>query len=714
MTLKPETGRYIVQLRDEAGLKQNELAKRVGWSPAVLSRIEAGERPVTSDEIVSILDSIGSDKAKEFKMTHDREWLEIERPMLGHPEESLLWEADKAIHEVGLLLDDPETKVPFGKRLEEIEGGLRDAAGLVRSTDHAVAFVGDIGVGKTTSICRALGLETWDENKSAYSSALEVGAGGVTVCEVHIAQGPGYGIRVEPMSESEVRREVREFAVLIKTPPKSDQDNEEPIGTSKEIDRVIRNMADLRRTRPTVIGENGKITRQREDLAQTLADEVADTDTLVVEILAKMNLATRTKREIWYKPTDSLKEPLTWLTENFGAINNGRHPDFSIPKLIEVVIPEPVIDAKPLSVRVIDTKGIDRNAQRGDIENLFGERNTVALLCSPFNSTPSPSVQQILKRAAQGGYRQIKYKAAILGLPKYDEALAVRDDDGTPAEDAEDGYLMKGEQAESALSSIGAAGVQVEFFNALDDSPDRLRSFMLKMVMGVRRRNAKELSQAVKDARWLVENHEKEQSRSIQRQAAGHIQTWLDNNRTLDLSGLPSLEHALMNSITTSHAGTLRASVRREGEWDNLDYSHELGYGARLVAVRAVASKLEKLNNVAENLLQHPDLMDASGLVRQVQRVVAKGSGELYDKCSHTGVAHHGYMKLSWALWTRSENEWGRGSGYRDRVASHHTVWFDSDALSKTNQSRLADLMKEEWGEILDQVSDILDDVLSE
>ena len=33
-----------MQIRDRAGIKQAELARRVTWSQAVLSRIESGER----------------------------------------------------------------------------------------------------------------------------------------------------------------------------------------------------------------------------------------------------------------------------------------------------------------------------------------------------------------------------------------------------------------------------------------------------------------------------------------------------------------------------------------------------------------------------------------------------------------------------------------------------------------------------------------------
>ena len=709
MTLKPETGRYIVQLRDEAGLKQNELAKRVGWSPAVLSRIESGERPVTSDEIESILDAIGSDKAKEFKMTHDREWREIERPALGHPDEGLLWEADGAIHEVSTLLDNPDIRNSFANRLWEIKDGLLSATHLVRNTEHAIAFVGDIGVGKTTGICRGLGLWTKDASSSKINDVLEVGAGGVTVCEVHIAQGPGYGILVEPMSESEIRREVGEFATLIKSPPQANQDNDEPIGTSKEIDRAIRNMSGLTKRRLRIKGSDGSTRRETEDPVQLLAESVANADALAIEILAKMNLANRVRRELWYTSTESAVDPLIWLSETFRSLNNGRHPDFSIPKRIEIITPDPILGEKALSLRIVDTKGIDRNAQRADIENLFGERNTVSVLCSPFNSVPSPSVQQLLKRVSEGGYGHIEYKAAILGLPKHDEALAVRDDDGTPAQDAEDGYYMKREQAENALASLGVSDIRTEFFNAFEDDPERLHSFILDLVQNLRSRNAGDLRQAIEDARRLVDNYEEEQTLELQRQAARRLHIWLEENRTLDLFSAPRIERSLMRSVDTVYASTLRASVRREGDWHNLDYTHELGYGARLTAVRAVSSKLSNLTAIAENLLHDPELEDAYGLVRQVQRVVDSGVTGLYTKCALAGEAHHEYMKHDSDLWQESDSEWGRGPGYKGRVAKHHVNWF-----GEHSQSHVGDLINEEWAAIVNRVSAILDDALTD
>ncbi len=712
MTTGIQTSRYLARLRDEAGLKQNELAEKVGWSPTVLSRVESGERPVTSKERNLILEAIGTEKALEFKDTAGLEWRYIPKPPLGHPNQSMLWDTDSAIDNIQTLLADPDIKNSFANRLRDMEEGLRDAATLVQRTEHSVAFVGDIGVGKSTSICRVLGLEI-SNDKPKPDTVLEVGGGGITVCEVHVVQGPEYGLVVEPRSEQEIRREVREFASLLKNPPRaSDEAGDELIGTSKEIERAIRNMSGLTKKRRRIIGPDGKPTRKTEDPARQLADEMADADAFVVEILAKMNLASRTKRETWYEPTVAGIEPLAWLKQSFESLNNGRHPEFSIPQRIEVNIPDPILDEKSLSIRLIDTKGIDRNAQRGDIESLFAEPNTVAVLCSRFESTPSPSVQQLLKRAEEGRFERIEYKTAILGLSRYDEALSVKYDDGTPAESTEDGYDLKLEQAKTMLTSIGIPGVSVEFFNALDDDSDRLRTFILGLVKNLRDQHVAVLHEAVTDARALVDNYEQEQTLLVQQEAAKLLKDWVATNATLDLSGAPRVEESLMKSIGSAHPSSLRASVRRNGEWYNLEYSHELNYGARLTAVSVLRSKMDSFH-VVENLLENSRFDEAHGLVRQARRVIVTGVEGLYRKCQLAGTEIHArYMKPGTDPWSESDDEWGRGPGYRDRVARHHLKWFEKN--NSRYQKAIANLIAQEWSGVINRLSEILNEVLAD
>jgi ribosome-binding protein aMBF1 (putative translation factor) len=46
-----EIGRRVTQVREVAGIKQTELARKITWSPAVLSRVESGERPLAAEEL---------------------------------------------------------------------------------------------------------------------------------------------------------------------------------------------------------------------------------------------------------------------------------------------------------------------------------------------------------------------------------------------------------------------------------------------------------------------------------------------------------------------------------------------------------------------------------------------------------------------------------------------------------------------------------------
>ena len=79
-----ELGRRLMQVRELAGMKQAELARRVTWSPAVLSRIESGERPLTDDELKAVTDAIGSPEASQLSAVLGRDWLIIPRPPLDN------------------------------------------------------------------------------------------------------------------------------------------------------------------------------------------------------------------------------------------------------------------------------------------------------------------------------------------------------------------------------------------------------------------------------------------------------------------------------------------------------------------------------------------------------------------------------------------------------------------------------------------------------
>ena len=709
MTTPVEMGRYLARLRGKAGLKQNELAELVNWSPTSLSRVEAGERPVSKDELAPILNAIGTPEALRLGKTSGRVWLKLERPPLGHPDEEILWQAEGTIRRIDELSDNPDVTLLFAKRLEEFRTELADAARLVSKTEYDVAFIGKSGVGKSTAICRIAGLEVMADAK--IEPVLEVGGGGTTVCEVRIVQGDSYSIRIEPIAADEFHREVLEFAHFLTRDSgeesEQESDGQDAHGTSTEIVRVIRNMSGLL-TRRTRLPDG---SRERVDPAQNLASEFPNPDALAGEILARMGLARRTRRLLRY-PDISGKEPLLWLKETFGQVNKGQHPECSLPKRIDITVPKEILASEGLSVCLVDTKGIFATAERADLEGHFGDPSTVVVLCSPFNDAPSTEAQQLLKRAKDGGLPCVGTKSAILVLPRPEEALNVKDDQGIPADTVADGYDMKGEQVETRLASENIPYAGIAFFNSREDDPKSLVGFLSERLEGVRAMHRGKLEQVIGGAVSLVENFAQAQVQEIYQQAARPMLVWLEHNREIDASAMRWEDH-LLNAISNAYASSVRASVRRQGDWDNLDYAHQLGYGARTLAEGLVRPRMDDFKIITTNLLQDFELKPAYDLVWQARRILESEVESILAKSKLLGAGIYiEYLKPDAGFWGRCEAEWGQGYGYRDRVRQHNTDWFE--AGNRNYQAAILALVRREWLRSLARLSAILDGGSSE
>ena len=68
-------------------------------------------------------------------------------------------------------------------------------------------------------------------------------------------------------------------------------------------------------------------------------------------------------------------------------------------------------------------------------------------------------------------------------------------------------------------------------------------------------------------------------------------------------------------------------------------------------------------------------------------------------------------MKPDGKHWVSCDDEWGRGSGYRNRVSEHHENWFadyGGDVPQLANGR--FDFVKKEWQEVLNQLSEILEE----
>jgi transcriptional regulator with XRE-family HTH domain len=712
-------GRALAELRESAGLTQAQMAERLKRtltiSPAGISRIEAGDRLITDDEFNAYLDALDSEEAGKFREFYAEPWTELERPAFDHADRDVLFEAEKVLREIHELYENPELKSVFRKQVERYESDLRQLAHYLEVRDHLLAIVGSIGVGKSTQICRVTGLEIKSDDAVAPEPVLEVGGGGITICEVHIKRGPGYGIIIEPCSDAEIKADVADLCEhLIGVAHGRAEDasgDGNSLGISKETVRAIKNMAKL--SPKKVTQPDGKVIRI--DRAKELAAKIGDPKELLVQILSQMGLARRDRRDIWYSK-ESGKSPLVWLRETFAAINNGRHEDFSIPKRIEVIVPTPLLGPKgaapkgeQFNIRVVDTKGVDQTAGRADLECHFDDPHTIVVLCSRFNDAPETSTQQLLERARDARVQHIPTKACIVVLPRADEALAMKDDEtGVSVDDHEEGYLLKREQVEMRIAHLGVSGLPIEFFNARRDDPNQLRDFFLDRIKNLRLLYRTQLEDLIRTIRGILANHGKEQYREILRTASGFLKGWVANNRST--GQIADYAHeALLAAMQSAHAATIRATVERAGEWPNLDYYHHLGFGARKIAANCFSKKVEDLKVVGDTILQNAELSEVHDYVKQVIRFVDTSVDALLQKIQLAGrSAFSADLTNAVDLWNECKGEWGMGPGYRDRVSVHNRDWFSSSSLAARHDF-IKRMIVNGWDEIIANVNEMLE-----
>jgi transcriptional regulator with XRE-family HTH domain len=710
---KYPVGKYLAMVREAAGMSQSQLAQAVKFSTATLSRIESGEKEATTEEIEAMVGAINTGEAMDLAKFLAERWEFVDRPEFDHPDRDALWEANCALGKLAEMRRDPELKAVFLRQVDLYEDELRRLVAQLSSREQQIAAIGGIGVGKSTALAKMIGLVVAGVEKLDKQIVLETGGGGITLCEVHIVQGPRFGVRIVPRSEDSIRRDVEDFAeyLINATRPEgndaaAEDEDGDPLSLTKEVVRAIRNMSGLLEKKEKKKDDSGK--RSRIDPAKVLAAEYPNAQELAIHILTEMKLLHRNRRDAWF-PDGYKGTPAEWLQDMFTKINNCRHPEFTMPQKIEVIVPDPIFGSTELPLRIIDTKGIDRAAERKDLECHFDDPRTLVVLCSRFNDAPEVQLQTLLRRAKEAGVRELARKTLVLILPRPEEALAVKYDDGSRVDDDEEGYDLKREQVLMRLSQQGLPNVPVEFYNAREETNLAIRNRVVELVHAQRSCFAEQISQLSKAVSNLDANRADEQTRLVFEHVMSDLLTWIRSNSVIEIS-TREVEETLIKAIDgTRYASSIRASVRRLGDWYNLDFYHHLSYGVRLLAVDQIGARIDAFKTIVTNLIDNDDLFPAREFLQGIIGRVDVALDETYRRLQTAG---HETFKQTLAqhyeFWGRCEGRWGGGRGYRIAIRD----MTDEEIEARCDDARviLASLITEEWEKIVELLVSILDE----
>jgi hypothetical protein len=448
----------------------------------------------------------------------------------------------------------------------------------------------------------------------------------------------------------------------------------EALAVSRESERAIRNMIGL--TRKTV-REGGKTTYLDPVLDLVRACETEDE--FRTRVLELMRLGERTRRDLWYEP--SLRaQPMEWLAKTFREVNNGRLPDVTLPRSIDLLLPSFGKEFGELDVTVIDTKGVDDVAVREDLDLRLRDSRTAVVFCCKFNDAPGVSSKTLLQHMRQTFSEPLTAgKVSILALPRPDEARAMKDDMGEIAQTDEEGYAFKGMQVENDLRSADLPEIPVLFFNAQSDSPLAVRTELLSQLNRMREAVAERLFDLCAAVDDILTNHEAQTMIFAVEEVAKRLRTFLDAHSKLGARERLAHQEAMNTVRGVRYASTLWAATRRNGNYSGLNIMHQVGVGAARDAAARSARWFASLEDQLAALKQDKDLEIARRTIDQIGQSAATSRMAFLEAVQRAGMEVYREPLANSVVWAECVREWGAGPGFKVRVAQKLEDWFKNN-----------------------------------
>ncbi|MGL4498756.1 MAG: hypothetical protein ACRCU2_06795 [Planktothrix sp.] len=679
-----DLGPTLAKLRNNADLKQGDIEEALekeddSLTQSRISRIENGTVKPSKLEIDAYLSAIDSaidtDEAQDYRKFLDQSWENLPRPSFWIPQRKDLWKAETCLQELNRLISADDAPEYLRSQAESHKKRIQEEAEYLRSLKHSIAYVGSIGVGKTTAICHITGLLIPHAKRFALKNALSVGGGRTTVCEVGIKVGEKMGIRIKPQTREEIDKSIDDLCAKYFSENQEPTDGEKAdLGgmVSAEIEKLLLNMANL----------------NNDDSLSELAKSCQSQYGLVKKFKDKLRLQDRKREEIWFEEKNSDLTEMEWLQKTFKAINYGNHQEFTVPKQIDVIVPAEVFPDSDFELEIIDTRGLDNEGTtiRRDIIDCVENPRTLTVLCSRFNDAPSSQICDIIDNLISEGASEVfQDRIVILCLPRNAEALEITiPQTGDFVESREEGYEIKKKEVYNKIRSRPRLkkgyqkDIPVLFFNAESDDSFKIINYLRHKIEASREASCCRLQKATKAIHSLIENKKEENAKEADKKIREWIEEFLDEYRQTPLELSPSYRY-LISEIAKSHSKTIRATMRRQGDYHKLDIYLILGKGTRNAAWNTTYSIFDELPVWIKNLKRNEPIVKEYAETF-LDEILFNWKIWREDFLSSTQALGEETFKMSlfysWDLWAKC-NQW-KGPGYQKYVIEELEEWFEN------------------------------------
>ncbi len=567
---------------------------------------------------------------------------------------------------------------------------IETTSSFLEDRAHPIAFIGSVGVGKSSLIGVAanllVGPTPRDRTSLKNNSVLAIGSGRTTVCEVRIRAVQDedrrqVGLVVEPFSDKEMEKEITIFAEdeWRRHRPegqKGGEDDTDP--TSQEIQRFIRGMTGYTEYQESYSEGKTKKRRKIDPLDEVVP--LYDTASALAEhLLAKANLPSRTITEWWWETEDTSN--LMALKRRFEAVNQGLEATAMLPRKMSVVVPNPLPDesGERMDLTLIDTRGMEVGGSvesRADLQELLRDSRSVIVFCATFKDAPGETLRSLLKSMTADAELRETIPRTLLVLLDQGDSDQVNGADG----DREFGQEIKIDECHIALEGFAGSRMiektQIIAFDTLKDDRSRLLEAIKDRLSRLREKAQKQLEEQVESAQLFLGGANNEVRPALRAKVDDKLKDTMARYLTTDAPLHDPLAGLYGAIRETRYASVVYATCRRNGAYPRLN----LYAAVRAEASRAATEWLDAMITAIINSLSELEQNHAFNAILDDIRLRKKLYQEAQLKVirnytEQVGAQVESKLKPDLNIWEICCNEWGRGDGFKSKVLSHLESW---------------------------------------